>query len=320
VSATPPAAPLVSVIVPAYGHEELALKAVRSALAQDHRPLEVLLVDDASPDTRFEAVRAIDDPRLRVHRNPSNLGRVANYRHALTTLARGDWVINLDGDDEFTDPQFVRHAVAATAANPRAVLVAARCTTLSRHGRHASPGPGNVVVPGVDVVRALPRRDYLFMHLSTMYRRDLAIEIDFYRQPTISSDWESLYRLALRGDVVFIDRDVGLWRLHGSNTSATATWQGLAANLGVWPSIFRSAVQDGLDPRTAAESCRRCLIHFGRLQLPAAMRGQRLGDGVRYLRALWQLDRRAALTAIASLSTLMRLAAGSLGYYRGRAF
>lgn len=312
--------PLVSVLIPAYGKEELALRAVRSALAQDHEPLEVLLVDDASPDTCFNAVQSIQDARLRVHRNSRNLGRAANYRHALGTLARGEWVVNLDGDDEFTDPGFIRAAIDAARPHPRAVLVAARCTTRSRHGDVKSSSPGNDIVPGKDVVLALPRSEYLFMHLATLYRRRLAVELDFYRLPAISSDWESLYRLALQGDVVFLDMDVGIWQLHGENATATANWQALAANLKVWPSVFASAVEVGIDKHAARRACRRCLVFFGRLQLPAAMRGQRRSDGVHYLLALWRLDARAALQLLASVPTLLRFAAGLAGYYRGKAF
>ena len=81
---------------------------------------------------------------------------------------------------------------------------------------------------GLDVVAALPGPAYLFMHLSTLYRRADAMSADFYRVPVLSSDWECLYRLALRGRVAFIDRDVGVWRVHGGNASSSVDWRALA--------------------------------------------------------------------------------------------
>src|SRR5574340_595951 len=73
--------PLVSIMIPTYGQEEVILKAVDSALAQDYPNLEIIVADDASPDCTSQLVATRKDPRLHYHRNPTNIGRVANYRN-----------------------------------------------------------------------------------------------------------------------------------------------------------------------------------------------------------------------------------------------
>lgn len=312
--------PLVSVMIPSYEREDMARQAVMSALAQDYPNLEVLLVDDASPTARHHDLAALGDPRLRVIRNERNLGRVANYRHALYELARGEWVVNLDGDDYFSDPAFVSAAMERIAQDPAIVIVSARCTTLSRHGRRLSATPGEIVVDGIDVVKALPRPEYLLMHLATLYKRRIALTLDFYRSPALSADWESLYRLALRGRIAFLDRDVGVWRIHGGNASDSGSWHTLVENLRIWPAVFEAARGCGLSAGLADSACRRCLVYFGRLQLPAVMRSRSpRADIFRYLRAFWQLHPQACGQALLSATALLRLCAGLLGYYRLRA-
>lgn len=92
--------PLVSVIVPTHQRPALVVRAVRSALAQTYRHLEVVVVvDGPSPDTQ-NALLAIDDARLRTCVVPVNRG----LGHSINTgvaNAKGDFVAFLDDDDEW---------------------------------------------------------------------------------------------------------------------------------------------------------------------------------------------------------------------------
>ena len=93
-------APLVSVIIPAYNAAETLVRTIASALAQTHRELEVLVVDDGSTDdTRALAEHAaLADSRVRVLVRPSN-GGVARARNLGVEEARGAYLAPLDADD-----------------------------------------------------------------------------------------------------------------------------------------------------------------------------------------------------------------------------
>jgi glycosyltransferase involved in cell wall biosynthesis len=91
--------PLVSVIVPAYQAECFVAGAVRSALRQTHRTLEVIVVDDGSTDGTVARLASIRDPRLRVLRQ-ENAGTAA-ARNAALAEARGSYVAFLDSDDRW---------------------------------------------------------------------------------------------------------------------------------------------------------------------------------------------------------------------------
>jgi glycosyltransferase involved in cell wall biosynthesis len=93
---------LVSVYMPTRNRVELLRRAVESALAQSHRMIELIVVDDASTDgTRayLEEAETLD-PRLRVFRNDHPLGAPAS-RNLAIRQAHGEFITGLDDDDRF---------------------------------------------------------------------------------------------------------------------------------------------------------------------------------------------------------------------------
>lgn len=246
--------PLVTIIIPAYNHECFIEQAIASALMQDFRALEVIVADDASADGTPDRVRPwLSDPRSRVVRNPKNLGRVANYRKALTDHARGDWVLMLDGDDYLTDPCFISRAMQAIETHADSPVVFAQ----AGH-RVVFPGNGK---PSVDILPDIKSQellmmgaDYLefvfrtgfFTHLGTLYRRDIALKCEPYSVDISSSDMEFLLRMALMGEVLVMNTIAGCWVQHGANSSSNLGLDDLAPNIRIFRNIASLAVNRGL--------------------------------------------------------------------------
>lgn len=111
--------PLVSVIIPAYNARDFVLDAVNSVLAQDYRPLEVVLVDDGSDDGTADLVRD-QAPAVRVIRQ-SNAGAAAARNRGLNE-ASGELICFLDADDGWF-PGKLKAQVAHLLANPDVGLV-----------------------------------------------------------------------------------------------------------------------------------------------------------------------------------------------------
>lgn len=89
----------ISVIIPCYRAAATLRRAVDSALTGAPADLEVLLVDDGSPDDTGALCDelAAADPRVRaLHRENGGAGAARNT--GLDT-AHGDWVLFLDADD-----------------------------------------------------------------------------------------------------------------------------------------------------------------------------------------------------------------------------
>lgn len=90
----------VSVIVAAWKASDVIGRAAASALASNGVTVEVIIMDDASPDCTFETARqlAANDPRIVVDRLPVNSGPSAARNRAIE-LARGEYIAVLDADD-----------------------------------------------------------------------------------------------------------------------------------------------------------------------------------------------------------------------------
>jgi glycosyltransferase involved in cell wall biosynthesis len=93
--------PLVTVGLTTFNSAETVERALRSALAQTWRPIEVVAVDDCSTDGTRELLDrlATQHPELRVFGNAVNSG-VAVSRNRILAEARGEFVAFFDDDDE----------------------------------------------------------------------------------------------------------------------------------------------------------------------------------------------------------------------------
>lgn len=90
---------LVSVIVPIYGVEEYLEKCINSIINQTYKNLEIILVDDGSPDRCPEICDeyAIKDSRIKVIHKKN--GGLSDARNAGLDVAKGDYFVFVDSDD-----------------------------------------------------------------------------------------------------------------------------------------------------------------------------------------------------------------------------
>lgn len=104
--------PQATIAITAFNAEDTIERALASALAQDWRPIEILVVDDASSDSTADRVAdaASRHPDIRLIQHATNQG-VAAARNSLLEAATGEFVIFFDDDDES-----VPHRVSAQIA------------------------------------------------------------------------------------------------------------------------------------------------------------------------------------------------------------
>lgn len=91
--------PELSVVVPVYNVEKYIAEMVESLLSQTLQDLEVILVDDGSPDRSGEICDgfAAKDDRVKVIHKPN--GGVGAARNDGLDAATGDWIVFCDSDD-----------------------------------------------------------------------------------------------------------------------------------------------------------------------------------------------------------------------------
>lgn len=115
--------PFFSVIMPVYGVEPYLKDCVNSVLNQKYQDFEVVLVDDCSKDQSGKICDELaeTDERISVIHLPEN-GGLSNARNQGLAIAKGEYVLFLDSDDEFDD-SLLSAAYEAIEKNPAEVTV-----------------------------------------------------------------------------------------------------------------------------------------------------------------------------------------------------
>lgn len=114
------APPLVSVVIPAFNSGAYLEETLRSAVAQTHARLQVIVVDDGSTDGSVE--RAVAGfPGVRYVRQANAGANVA--RNTGLRLAEGDFIALLDHDDVWR-PEKLEVQLAVAARHPESGLIA----------------------------------------------------------------------------------------------------------------------------------------------------------------------------------------------------
>ena len=97
---------IVSIIVPVYNVEKYFSRCINSLLSQTYPFLEIILVDDGSPDNCGEMCDdfALSDKRIKViHKANAGLGMARNTG---LDYATGDYIVFVDSDD-YVAPEYV---------------------------------------------------------------------------------------------------------------------------------------------------------------------------------------------------------------------
>ncbi|MFI8725097.1 glycosyltransferase [Micrococcus luteus] len=193
--------PLVTVIVTTYAPDPEELRhAVRSVLRQTWTQLEVLLIDDASPDRDDELLDSLatEDDRIRVIRLEKN-GGTYRARNIGILEARGHLVTGQDTDD-WSHPQRIERQVRALKDNPGARGVVAWAERISD-----------------DLVRThvgfKPERR---CEITYMYHRQDAIDAGGYLPVRKAGDSEFRHRMELGAGAPVIELEEPLYAIRPS--------------------------------------------------------------------------------------------------------
>jgi len=201
--------PLVSCIVPVYNGEQYLAEALDSILAQTHRPVEVIVVDDGSTDGTARVAAGYGET-VRYLRQ-ENAGSAAARNRGLAE-AHGELVGFLDADDLW-HPDKLDRQVARFAAHPQLdycvthvqnfwVAELSEEAERFRHHRRGQP------IPGYFTGALVARRAHF----------DALGGFDTRHGHADDTDW--FLRAAERGAIVELLPDVLVYRrLHPSNRS-----------------------------------------------------------------------------------------------------
>jgi hypothetical protein len=253
----PPAArSAVSVVIPCYNYGHYVEGAVRSALDQDGVDIEVIIVDDASPDGSGDIVRSLADryPGVTAILHEKNQGHIATYNDGLTR-ARHDYVLLLSADDLLAPGALVR-ATSIMQRYPSVGLVYGFAPDFDQ-----TPPTQSNVLPHCTVwqgsawlTRVCSRGQNPVCTPTGVVRRDVVSDFGGYdaRLPH-TADLLMWLRAAARFDVAYVNGvDQAYYRVHGGNMHVTVFAQ-LASDLQQRYEAFAALVEESpLLPRREA--------------------------------------------------------------------
>lgn len=226
--------PTVSVVIPCYRYGHFLPAAVASALDQRGVDVEVIVVDDASPDDSAAVARALaaGDDRVRVLAHEQNTGHIATYNDGLA-LATGDYVALVSADDLLT-PDSLSRAAALMEHHPEVGLVYGYARSFTGAPPDTSRRVRNwSVYPGRQWLRLAARRGRCFLSSpEAVMRREALAQTDLYdpRLPH-SGDFDMWLRTAARWDVGRVNGPVQAhYRVHDANMHLT-TYSGWLTDL-----------------------------------------------------------------------------------------
>lgn len=211
---------LVSVIIPCYKQAHFLKEAIDSVLNQNYKNVEIIVVDDGSPDNTKEVALQYEAVR---YFHQQNRG-LAAARNAGLKRSTGRYVVFLDADDRLL-PQALETHLAAFSAHPECAFV---------HGHHVPITADGTLIPFDR--RPCPEKDHYFhllqgCHIRTpgtaMFRRDVLISVGGFRVGTraleATGDWEIYLRISRQFPILCHHRDVLEYRIHGDGMSSKAS-------------------------------------------------------------------------------------------------
>jgi hypothetical protein len=210
--------PSVSVIVPAYNQSRYLGAAIRSALVQTRRDLDVLVVDDGSTDDTREVVTAFTDPRVK-YIFQQNRGLSA-ARNTGLEHATGEFVTFLDSDDEFL-PEKLETLLEAFERDPSLGMAAGQAVLIDQDGHEL----------GEVFDRPLPAESSELLlgnplHVgSVLLRRSWQQRVGVFDETLRSyEDWDMWLRLARAGcPMAWVPRPVSRYRFHQEQMTRIGT-------------------------------------------------------------------------------------------------
>jgi glycosyltransferase involved in cell wall biosynthesis len=282
----------VSIMIPTYNQAHMIVRAIRSAIDQDYKNIEVIVSDDCSTDSTFQVVHefieSTGETRVFYFRNETNLGILRNYHRNLFGHATGDWVVNLDADDFFVDPAFLSKAVALAGSDPDIALVFADyCEHDETSGRRIAIRNADhpAIMTDVKFLDLYAEDRIVWNHNSIVYDRRRAMQVGCYwDKDVLRNDWESFLRMIVGRKAARLDCIAAAWVQHGANETRRLDMTKYLNNFILIDGVTAHARRQGLEPGFLNRWHERMIAGSARSSAVAYLRARDYRGLARFLR------------------------------------
>lgn len=219
---------LVSVIVASYNHANYLDKRMQSLLKQTYSNIEILVIDDCSPDNSLQVLRKYEsDPRVKLIAREKNGGWVVVSNQGVD-LANGKYVLFANCDD-FCEPRMIERLVQGIEQGDnigvsfcKSILVNENDVVIGddfvvREAAFKRRCKESTIIDGIEMSRFLLHSCVIPNLSAALIRRDCFRAVGgllpLYQA---NSDWDLFFRIARGYGFAFVAEPLNYFRQHGS--------------------------------------------------------------------------------------------------------
>jgi glycosyltransferase involved in cell wall biosynthesis len=224
---------LVSIVVASYNHAGYLTQRMDSLVAQTYPNIEILVIDDCSPDNSVEILeRYASNPRVTLIRREKNGGWVAVSNQGIE-MARGEYILFANCDDDCS-PTVIERLVEAISASPTIGIAFCKSWMVDENDQVL----GNdyeirerafqlKCVKDAFIERGEMQRFLLYscvipnLSAALIRRNCFKVSGNFSKNYRVCSDWDLFFRIADNFDFCYVAEPLNRFRQHASTVRST---------------------------------------------------------------------------------------------------
>lgn len=199
---------LISIVVPIYKVENELSRCVQSLLNQTHKNIEVILVNDGSPDRCPELCNHYAESDSRVQVVHKKNGGLSDARNAGLRVATGEYVLYVDSDD-YIELDSCEKLLVGVKDGVDFVVGACReiCGDNISYQRHSNIEAGKVYTSRDFVIKSIKNNEWYAPAWLNLYNRDFLLKNNlYYKVGYMFEDHQMLPRLYCAANkVLYVD-------------------------------------------------------------------------------------------------------------------
>jgi glycosyltransferase involved in cell wall biosynthesis len=219
---------LVSVIIPAYNHQNYIVECIESVLNQTYTNIQLIVINDGSKDNTAEVVRNYINEN-----NLVNIEFFSNHNQGLCkTLnfgikkSKGDYIAILASDDSWL-PRKIEEQISLLESNiaiglvySDAYIIGGNVKTTHKYSDYKPSIKKKFLnsIQNVNVYKSLLIENFVLAS-TVLMRKSVIDNIGDFDVNLLFEDYDMWLRITKKYPISYIDQPLGYYRMHNSNMS-----------------------------------------------------------------------------------------------------
>lgn len=216
---------LVTYCIFTYNQEEYVSEAIKSVFNQTYFPLEIIISDDCSTDDTFHVAEQIineykGEHKIILNRNKENMGIGAHLSMVYNSIATGEYLIGLGGDD-LAKSNHAEYAVGKMEENFEVNLIDFNADMINQNGELLSKRELHFKLKKFSIDDYINLRSIQSFAPGRIIRRELLNSFNPISKNCPTEDSVFVFRSLLTGGFIRINKSLVFYRKHDGNTSSS---------------------------------------------------------------------------------------------------